>query len=152
MWSTPIDIDNNYLEPRERYRHFLKKYYKMHLDHFQYEIWDWKTTSTSGYWMRPHNHGHSCFTSIYYKFYSGEGGELILNDPRTNANRGWPMEFTDEFKPVIIQPETGMTVTFPSYIYHTAAPFNGIARKAYVSEIQLMSDTLGKPELGVTSV
>ena len=152
MWSTPIDIDNNYLEPEERYRHFLKKYYKLNLDDFKYEIWGWETTPTSGYWMRPHNHGHSQFTSIYYKFYSGDGGELILNDPRTNANRGFPMEFTDEFKPVIIKPESGLTVTFPSYIYHTAAPFTGIVREAYVTEIQLMSETWGKAELGVSSI
>ena len=57
-----------------------------------------------------------------------------------------------QFKPVIIKPESGLTVTFPSYIYHTAAPFTGIVREAYVTEIQLMSETWGKAELGVSSI
>ena len=102
--------------------------------------------------MSPHNHGHSHFTSNNYNHVSGEGGELILHDPRVNANRGFPQEFGTEFAPYIIQPETGMTVIFPSYVYHTAAPFRGIIREASVSEIQLASISTGDSYLGATSI
>lgn len=153
MWSTPIQVFNNgYQDPFERYKDFLKDHYKLDLNDFKYDIREWKTTPGSGYWMSPHNHGHSHFTSIYYNHVSGEGGELILHDPRVNANRGFPQEFGTEFAPYIIQPKTGMTVIFPSYVYHTAAPFRGIIREASVSEIQLASISTGDSYLGATSI
>lgn len=140
MWSTPIHIHNDgYKDPIERYKEYLQSYYQLDLNDFKYDIRTWETTPNSGYWMAPHNHGHSHFTSIYYEYVSGEGGELLLHDPRSNANRGYPQEFGSNFSPCIIKPETGMTVIFPSFVYHTAAPFRGIVRKATVTEIQLNS-------------
>jgi len=140
MWSTPIHIHNDgFKKPYERYEHFLKEYYNLDLKDFNYDIREWKTTPGSGYWMAPHNHGHSHFTCIHYSYVHGEGGELILHDPRTNANRGFPQEFGSSFAPHIIKPVTGMTVLFPSFVYHTAAPFKGMIREGHVSEIQLNS-------------
>lgn len=140
MWSTPIHIHNDgFKTPYERYEHFLDVYYNLDIKDFKYDIREWDTTPGSGYWLSTHNHGNSHFTCIYYEFVSGEGGELILHDPRVNANRGFPQEFGSSFAPHIIKPVTGMTVVFPSYVYHTAAPFSGIVRQAKVSEIQLNS-------------
>ena len=140
MWSTPIQVFNDgYKKPVERYKDFLKEHFNLDLENFNYEIREWETTPGSGYWLAPHNHGHSHFTAIHYSYVSGEGGELILHDPRANANRGFPQEFGSAFAPYIIKPETGMTAIFPSYIYHTVAPFRGMIREGKVSEIQLNS-------------
>lgn len=153
MWSTPIQVFNDgFKEPVERYAEFLKTHYELDLKEFKYNIRDWKTTPESGYWLAPHNHGHSHFTSVYYKYVSGEGGELILHDPRTNANRGFPQEFGKHFAPFVIEPKTGMTIVFPSYVYHTAAPFRGIVREAIVTEIQLSSINTGEAYLGATAI
>ena len=152
MWSTPIHSGHTYVSPEDRYRQFLMMYYQLELDDFKYNIREWKTTSTSGYWMSPHNHGHSHFTSIYYKHVSGEGGDLILHDPRANANRGYPQEFAIDFKPMVIKPLSGLYIIFPSYVYHTAAPFQGAVREAHVSELQLFSETTGTSEQGATPI
>jgi hypothetical protein len=153
LWSTPIQVhDDGYKDPIERYAHFLQKHYQLELEDFKYDIRKWDTTPESGYWMAPHNHGHSHFTSIYYDCISGEGGELLLHDPRNNANRGYPQEFGNQFAPYILQPKTGTTIIFPSYIYHTAAPFRGIVRKAIVTEIQLGSINTGESYMGATSI
>lgn len=139
MWSTPIHISHGHKDPIELYTDYLKEYYDLNLSDFKYSLRTWETTPESGYWLATHNHGNSHFTSIYYEYVSGEGGELILQDPRTNANRGYPQEFGKHFSPHVIKPETDMNVIFPSYVYHTAAPFRGIVRKAIVTEIQLSS-------------
>ena len=153
MWSTPIQVhDDGYKDPIERYTHFLQKHYQLDLESFKYDIREWATTPESGYWMAPHNHGHSHFTSIYYECVSGEGGELLLHDPRNNANRGYPQEFGSQFSPYILQPKAGTTIIFPSYIYHTAAPFHGIVRKAIVTEIQLGGINTGESYMGATSI
>lgn len=153
MWSSPIHVyRNGKKEPLERYRHFLLLYYQLDLDQMKYDIREWETTPESGYWLAPHNHGHSHFTQIYYEYVSGHGGELIIHDPRVNANRGYPQEFSDHFRPYVFKPETGDTIVFPSYLYHTAAPFTGIIRKAKVSEIQLYSTSEGKADFGATAI
>ena len=152
MWSTPVHSSKTYQSPVERYREFLMMYYQLELDDFKYDIREWQTTSINGYWMSPHNHGHSHFTSIYYKHVSGEGGELMLHDPRPNANRGYPQEFAYDFKPLVIKPYSGLSITFPSYIYHTAAPFQGAVREAHVSELQLFSETIGTAQQGATAI
>jgi hypothetical protein len=139
MWSTPIQVHNGYEKPIKRYTDYLQEFFQLDLKDFKYDIREWETTPESGYWMAPHNHGHSHFTSIYYEYVSGEGGELILHDPRNNANRGFPQEFGKSFAPFIFEPKTDTTIIFPSYVYHTAAPFRGIVRKATVTEIQLNS-------------
>ena len=153
MWSTPIQVYNDgYKDPVERYTDFLKLHYQLDLKDFKYDIRQWETTPESGYWLAPHNHGHSHFTSIYYEYISGEGGELLLHDPRTNANRGYPQEFGSCFSPYVFEPKTGSTIIFPSYVYHTAAPFMGIVRKAVVTEIQLNSINIGEAYLGATAI
>ena len=152
MWSTPVQTFEGRKDTINLYTDFLKEYYDLDLKNFKYDIRTWETTPESGYWMAPHNHGHSHFTSIYYEFVAGEGGELMLHDPRNNANRGYPQEFGKCFAPLIIEPKTNMTVVFPSYVYHTAAPFRGVARKAIVTEIQLGSINTGESFLGATAI
>jgi hypothetical protein len=140
MWSTEISIK---LEDKRThlqiYSDYLQEFFNTNLDIFEYEIREWKTTPKDGYWLPPHNHTHSNFTVITYGEVTGWGGELIIQDPRTNANRGWPSELGKQFAPLVITPKKWMSIIFPSFCVHTAAPFRGKIREAYVSEIELFS-------------
>jgi len=153
MWSTPIHVEENgNPDPGTRFKEYLQIYFQEDLDQLDHAIRNWETSPQSGYWLATHNHGHAHFTSIYYEHVSGEGGELILHDPRGNANRGYPSQLASHFEPYIIKPTTGMTVTFPAYVYHTASPFYGIIRIAKVSDLQLYITGEGKTRLGTTAI
>ena len=153
LWDTYIDVVRNDSRTTEqRYRDYLEQVWHVSLDDFEWDIRNWDTTSGAGYWMTAHNHGHSQLTSIHYTDVQGMGGDLIIQDPRANANRGWPQELAQQFQPLVVQPEAGMTVTFPSYCYHLASPFYGTVRTAHVSELQLWSMSEGVALQGATAV
>lgn len=153
LWDTYIDVVRNDSRTTEqRYRDYLEQVWHVNLDDFEWDIRSWDTTTETGYWMTAHNHGHSQLTSIHYTHIQGMGGDLIIQDPRANANRAWPQELAQQFSPLVVQPEPGMTVTFPSYCYHLASPFYGTVRAAHVSELQLWSTTEGVATQGATAV
>lgn len=153
LWDTYIDVVRKDTRTAEqRYRDYLEHIWHVSLDDFEWDIRAWDTTTETGYWMTAHNHGHSQLTSIHYTNVQGMGGDLIIQDPRANANRAWPQELAQQFQPLVVQPEPGMTVTFPSYCYHLASPFYGTVRAAHVSELQLWSDTQGTDVQGATAV
>lgn len=153
LWGTLIDIKRKDTRTCEqRYRDYLNNVWNVDLDVFEFEIREWNTTSDSGYWMTAHNHGQSQLTSIHYTNVDGMGGDLVIQDPRANANRGWPQELAQQFSPLVVQPQNGMTVTFPSYCYHLVSPFYGNTRAAHVSELQLWSMTQGEHTQGATAV
>jgi len=140
MWETNIEItEDDCRDDKTIYDDYLKKYFNQNLKSFEYDINEWETTPDSGYWLPTHNHGHSQFTIVRYVDVDGFGGELIIQDPRPNANRNWPGELGNQFAPLVVEPKTGMTVIFPSFCYHLAAPFRGRIRKTKVSEIELYS-------------
>lgn len=153
LWGTHIDVRRNDTRTAEqRYRDYLTEYMNSDLDLFEWDMREWDTTSDAGYWMTAHNHGQSQLTSIHYTHVDGMGGNLIVQDPRANANRGWPQELAHQFQPLVIAPESGMTVTFPSYCYHLVSPFYGTVRSAHVTELQLWSMTEGEHTQGATAV
>ena len=153
LWDTQILVERRDTRTvLQRYTDYLAQVWGVELSTFEHEIRTWETTSEAGYWMTAHNHGQSQLTSIHYTHISGMGGDLIIQDPRANANRGWPQELAQQFQPMVVQPESGMTVTFPSYCYHLVSPFYGNTRAAHVSELQLWSLTQGKDTLGATAV
>ena len=153
MWSTEIRVTrNDTRDDIEIYRDYIKECYGQDLDSFEFELRNWETTPGNGYWLATHNHGHSQFTIIRYVEVDGSGGELLIQDPRPNANRNWPAELGGQFAPLVVQPESGMTVIFPSFCYHQAAPFTGRIRRATVSEIELYSRTEDPGKMGTSSV
>jgi len=153
LWGTHIDVRRNDTRTTEqRYRDYVLECWNTELDSMEWDIREWETTPTAGYWMTAHNHGQSQLTSIHYYNVQGMGGDLVIQDPRANANRGWPQELAQQFQPLVIQPQSGMTVTFPSYCYHLVTPFYGEFRGASVSELQLWSSSTGDPTLGATAV
>lgn len=153
LWDTQILVERRDTRTvKQRYSDYLDQVWGLDLEVFEHEIRTWETTSEAGYWMTAHNHGQSQLTSIHYTHIDGMGGDLIIQDPRANANRGWPQELAQQFQPMVVQPEPGMTVTFPSYCYHLVSPFYGTVRAAHVSELQLWSLTEGNDTLGATAV
>jgi hypothetical protein len=153
LWDTQILVERRDTRTiLQRYTDYLEQVWNTDIAVFEHEIRTWETTSEAGYWMTAHNHGQSQLTSIHYTHIDGMGGDLIIQDPRANANRGWPQELAQQFQPMVVQPEPGMTVTFPSYCYHLVSPFYGTVRAAHVSELQLWSLTEGQDTLGATAV
>jgi len=83
--------------------------------------------------MQSHNHSGSPFISVFYIYADDEkdvGGELILNDPRTNANRGYSEDFQKIFQSIKHKPITGDVLVFPGYVYHAVNPFMSNLRVA----------------------
>ena len=85
----------------------------------------WATGKPGTYSMATHNHSGSPFVSVFYIFAQQKdlGGDLVLNDPRTNANRGYMDDFQEPFRPLRHKPVTGDVLVFPGYVYHSVDPF-----------------------------
>jgi hypothetical protein len=65
-----------------------------------------------------HNHLGSQFTGILYLATPPVGGELVLHDPRGNANRGYNSNLNHIFEPVVLKPQAGDLFIFPSFVWH----------------------------------
>lgn len=95
-------------------------------------IRSWVTGAHPGYMIPIHNHSGATLSAVFYLFAEEKdfGGELVLADPRHNANRG----FKDQFKPLFENqyylPSTGEFIIFPSFLYHHTIPFTGKLRLA----------------------
>jgi hypothetical protein len=92
----------------------------------------WLARPHSGYHIATHNHSGSSISGVFYLMCDekGRGGELVLLDPRTNANRGYIEDLRHVFDPVYYKPRSGESVLFPSYMYHQTTPFVGAMRLA----------------------
>lgn len=102
-----------------------------------YKAW---TTGQFGAWSMPtHNHAGSPFVSVFYISADehDSGGEITINDPRTNANRGYTEDFQEPFRPLKHKPKTGDVLVFPGYLYHAVEPFTGTLRMAIPVDIFL---------------
>lgn len=92
----------------------------------------WLTPVRRGYMIPIHNHYGASFSAVFYLLCEKEteGGELIVVDPRTNANRG----YKDQLKPLFLNetylPKSGEYIIFPSYLYHHTTAFTGSMRLA----------------------
>ena len=106
-------------------------YFNIDLEKRDYDLRGWVTGYGTNYAMPKHNHSGSHLSAVFYLLCEEtNGGDLVLHDPRTNANRGYKDEFLDMFKPVRITPKTGQVIMFPSFMYHNVETFNGKMRLA----------------------
>jgi hypothetical protein len=92
----------------------------------------WLAGPHSGYYIATHNHSGASVSAVFYLMCdtTAKGGELLMLDPRTNANRGYIDELKHVFDPVSYTPKSGEAVLFPSYLYHQTTPFLGSVRLA----------------------
>ena len=111
-----------------------------------YKAWAITARSPSIYSMPSHNHASSPFESVFYLFAQDTdlGGELVINDPRANANRGYMIDFQKPFAPIKFKPTSGDVVVFPGYAYHSINPFLSDLRVAV--PVDLFLDVLDDDE------
>ena len=101
------------------------------LDKKDYDLRAWLTGYGTGYAMPKHNHSGSHVSAVFYLLCeNNHGGDIILHDPRTNANRGYIPEFDRMFEPIRFTPQTGDVLIFPSFLYHNVETFKGKIRLA----------------------
>ena len=65
-----------------------------------------------------------------------QGGELVIHDPRVNANRGFDLnKFKHFFSPIEHTPSTGDVLIMPGYVYHSVRQFHSSLRMAVPVDI-----------------
>jgi uncharacterized protein (TIGR02466 family) len=90
----------------------------------------WANVNPSGAGNAPHYHGASYWSAVYYvRAGEGEGGELVLHDPRfPYLDMHAPdLRFRDSGGEQLIhtRPSSGMLILFPSWLTHSVAPWQG---------------------------
>lgn len=92
----------------------------------------WLTGGKNNSMIPVHNHNGASLSAVFYLLAEDikEGGELVLMDPRSNANRGYLDEFKPLFENKVFSPTSGTFVVFPSFVYHHTIPYRGNLRLA----------------------
>jgi len=121
-----------------KYAEFFKEALEMDLNDFEYDFKSWLTGSTNGYNMDIHNHSGAQFAAVFYLLAEeqDQGGELVIHDPRVNANRGYDSnKFKHFFSPIEHTPSTGDVLIMPGYVYHSVRPYHSSLRIAVPVDI-----------------
>jgi hypothetical protein len=120
-----------------KYAEFFKEALEMDLNDFEYDFKSWLTGSTNGYNMDIHNHSGAQFAAVFYLLAEeqDQGGELVIHDPRVNANRGFHTKFKHFFNPIEHTPSTGDVLIMPGYVYHSVRPYHSSLRMAVPVDI-----------------
>jgi hypothetical protein len=116
----------------EKFGEYLEKVYDIDIHDYHFKFKSWLTGNGGGYSMDTHNHAGSPFVAVFYIMAEHEdrGGEIVFSDPRTNANRGYTLEFQPQFKPTVHMPQTGDVVIFPGFLYHHVRRYDANLRIA----------------------
>lgn len=90
-----------------------------------HEMKGWITGHGKDYSMTIHNHSGAHLSGVFYVMAEDQksGGDIVLSDPRSNANRGYDEWFDPMFARKHHQPETGDYMIFPSFTYHHVNPY-----------------------------
>lgn len=76
--------------------------------------------------MEYHTHSGAQISTVVYIESPSCGGEITFYDPRGFAARGYDMNFRPLFNPIAHTPSQGDVVTFPSFVYHSVRPVEGL--------------------------
>jgi uncharacterized protein (TIGR02466 family) len=90
----------------------------------------WANVNETGAANAPHSHAASYWSAVYYvRIDEGEGGELLLNDPRMPMIEMHApfLHFRDAGgeRQIRLRPETGQILLFPSWLVHSVTPWQG---------------------------
>jgi uncharacterized protein (TIGR02466 family) len=98
----------------------------------------WANVSGTGSFNMPHVHGATFWSCVYYvSVGEGQGGELILHDPRMPGLKMHAPHY--RFKDlgpevsVDIKPAPGMMVLFPGWVSHHVEPWHGTGTRISVA-------------------
>jgi conserved hypothetical protein len=90
----------------------------------------WANVSESGHFNIPHLHGATYWSCVYYvSVGEGEGGQLVLHDPRMPGLRMHAPHY--RFKDVgaevavNIEAKPGLMILFPGWLSHHVEPWHG---------------------------
>tara|TARA_B110000902_G_scaffold73302_1_gene86563 strand:- start:736 stop:1266 length:531 start_codon:yes stop_codon:yes gene_type:complete len=107
-----------------------------------YKLKGWITGHGKDYSMTIHNHSGAHLSGVFYILAEDQnsGGDLVLHDPRSNANRGYDEYFNPMFNRHHHQPETGDFLIFPSFAYHHVNPYYSELRICVPVDLYLYRD------------
>lgn len=107
-----------------------------------YKFRAWLTGTEGNYHLIRHNHSGSTISGTFYLLCedSTSGGDLMLCDPRINANRGYSEVWQKEFDYTKIEPKTGDIYIFPSFLYHYVMPYAGRLRLCVPIDLYLYNN------------
>ena len=98
----------------------------------------WANVSGSGHFNMPHVHSGTFWSAVYYVGVGdGEGGELVLHDPRMPALAMHAPHLA--FKGMgpegeaRISPKPGLMVLFPAWLAHSVEPWEGTGQRISVA-------------------
>lgn len=98
----------------------------------------WANVSGPGAFNMPHVHGGTYWAAVYYvRVGDGEGGELVLHDPRMPGLRmhapGVRFKNLGPEVKAQIKPEEGLLVLFPGWLSHSVEPWQGSGERISVA-------------------
>ncbi|HET6942785.1 MAG TPA: TIGR02466 family protein [Sphingomicrobium sp.] len=104
----------------------------------QWNVDVWANVSESGGFNMPHVHGGTFWSAVYYvRAGEGEGGQLVLHDPRMPALRmhAPALRFKDMGPDVRteIEPKSGLMILFPAWLLHSVEPWEGDGHRISVA-------------------
>ena len=98
----------------------------------------WANVSGSGHFNMPHIHSGTFWSAVYYvSVGDGEGGQLVLHDPRMPglamhaphlALKGLGPEGEAR-----IEPKPGLMVLFPAWLSHSVEPWQGKGKRISIA-------------------
>lgn len=98
----------------------------------------WANVSETGAFNMPHVHGGTFWSCVYYVSVGhGEGGRLLLHDPRMPGLRMHAPDYRfremgpEGFAP--IKPKAGLMVLFPGWVSHHVEPWHGTGTRISVA-------------------
>ena len=121
---------------------YINRCYGVDINTYNYEMKAWITGHGENYSMAQHNHMGSWFSSVYYVLAEEQdkGGQIVFGDPRSNANRGYDLNFAKHFEKFSFTPKSGQFVNFPSFVYHHVNPYYSRFRIAIPIDLYLFKD------------
>jgi uncharacterized protein (TIGR02466 family) len=98
----------------------------------------WANVSPPGAFNMPHVHGGSYWSAVYYvRVGEGEGGQLVLHDPRMPGLRmhapGVRFRNMGPELKVEITPRPGLMVLFPGWLSHSVEPWEGSGERISIA-------------------
>jgi uncharacterized protein (TIGR02466 family) len=109
----------------------------------------WANVSAGGHFNMPHVHGGTFWSAVYYVAVGeGQGGELVLHDPRMPALQmhapGVRFRGLGAEGEVAITPRPGLMVLFPGWLAHSVEPWQGSGQRISIA-MNLRAVVVAKP-------